>query len=108
MNVNNTSVSVYTKNNEDYICLTDMVSAKEGDSRAADVIKNWLRSVSAIEFMGTWEILYNPDFKVVEYDHFRKNSGVPSFTLSVNGWVESTNAIGIFSKSGKNGRYLCS
>lgn len=101
--VDNTPVSVYTKDNEDYICLTDMVSAKEGDSRAADVIKNWLRAVATIDYLGTWETLYNPNFKVVEYDHFRRSAGVPSFTLSVNGWVEATNAIGIFSKSGKNG-----
>jgi hypothetical protein len=101
--VENTPISVYTKDNEDYICLTDMVGAKEGDARAADVIKNWLRAVATIDYLGTWETLYNPDFKVVEYDHFRRNAGVPSFTLSVNGWVEATNAIGIFSKSGKNG-----
>ena len=101
--VNNTPVSVYTKDNEDYICLTDMSGAKEGDARAADVIKNWLRTVSTIEYLGTWETLYNPNFKVAEYDHFRRSAGVASFTLSVNGWVEATNAIGIFSKSGKNG-----
>ncbi|MEL1255105.1 KilA-N domain-containing protein [Flavobacterium sp. DGU38] len=103
MIVDSIPVSVYTKDNEDYICLTDMVSAKEGDARAADVIKNWLRSVSTIEYMGTWETLYNPNFKVVEYDHFRRSAGVPSFTLSINGWVEATNAIGVFSKAGKNG-----
>lgn len=101
--VDSIPVSIYTKDNEDYICLTDMVSAKKGDARAADVIKNWLRSIATIEFMGTWETLYNPNFKMVEYDHFRRSAGVPSFTLSVNGWVENTNAIGIFSKAGKNG-----
>lgn len=103
MFVDSTPVSICTMDNEDYICLTDMVSAKAGDARAADVIKNWLRSISTIEFMGTWETLYNPNFKVVEYDHFRRNAGVPSFTLSVNGWVEGTNAIGMFSKAGRNG-----
>ncbi len=50
-----------------------------------------------------WEGLYNPNFKVVEFDHFRKQAGLPTFTLSVSQWVEKTHAIGIFSKSGKTG-----
>lgn len=49
-----------------------MASAKEGDSRAADIIKNWIRNRYTIEFLGTWEVIHNPDFKVVEFDHFRK------------------------------------
>ena len=101
--VNNTDISVFTKNDEDYICLTDMVGAKEGDSRAADVIKNWIRNRGTIEFLGTWESLYNPNFKVVEFDHFKKEAGLPTFVLSVSNWVDKTNAIGIFSKSGKYG-----
>ena len=101
--VNNTSIAVFTKDTEDYICLTDMVKAKEGDARAADVIKNWIRNRSTIEFLGTWETLYNSNFKVVEFDHFKKEAGLPTFVLSVSGWVEKTNAIGIFSKSGKYG-----
>lgn len=49
-----------------------MASAKEGDSRSADVIKNWIRNRYTIEFLGTWEIIHNPNFKVVEFDHFRR------------------------------------
>lgn len=49
-----------------------------------------------------WESLYNPNFKVVEFDHFRKEAGLATFTMSVTNWVESTNAIGIFSRPGKN------
>jgi hypothetical protein len=101
--VENTDITVFTKDAEDYICLTDMVKAKDGDARAADVIKNWIRNRSTIEFLGTWETLYNRDFKVVEFDHFKKEAGLPTFVLSVTGWVEKTNAIGIFSKSGKYG-----
>ncbi|MET3046637.1 KilA-N domain-containing protein [Flavobacterium covae] len=101
--VDNTEISIFTKNSEDYICLTDMVGAKGDDSRAADVIKNWIRTRATIEFLGTWESMYNPNFKVVEFDHFRKEAGLPTFVLSVSNWVEKTNAIGIFSKSGKYG-----
>ncbi len=87
----------------DYICLTDMVRAKGGDARAADIIKNWIRSRTTIEFLGTWELLYNPNFKVVEFDHFRKEAGLPTFTMSVSNWVERTHAVGIVSKSGRYG-----
>lgn len=59
------------------------------------IIKNWIRNRSTIEFLGTWETLYNPNFKVVEFDHFKKEAGLPTFTMSVGNWVEKTNAIGI-------------
>lgn len=98
-----TEINIANFNNDDYICLTDMVKAKEDDARAADIIKNWIRTRGTIEFLGTWESIYNPNFKVVEFDHFRKVAGLPTFTLSVSQWVEKTDAIGIISKSGKNG-----
>lgn len=59
------------------------------------IIKNWIRNRSTIEFLGTWETLYNPNFKVVEFDHFKEEAGLPTFTMSVGNWVEKTNAIGI-------------
>ena len=90
-------------NSDDYICITDIVKLRTDDTRAADIIKNWLRTRSTIEFLGTWELLYNPGFKVVEFDHFRKQAGLPTFTLSVNGWIEATGAIGIKAKSGRYG-----
>ncbi len=101
--VQDINISITTINDNDYICLTDMAKAKDDESRAADIIKNWIRNRGTIEFLGTWESIYNPNFKVVEFDHFRKEAGLPTFTLSVNGWVEKTNAIGIFSKQGKYG-----
>ena len=101
--VQNIKIAITSINNEDYISLTDMVKAKDDDSRAADIIKNWLRNRGTLEFLGTWESIYNPDFKVVEFDHFRKEAGLPTFTMSVSNWVESTNAIGIISKQGKYG-----
>lgn len=63
----------------DYISLTDMAGAKGSESRAADIIKNWLRNRYTIEFLGIWEMIHNPDFKVVEFDHFRKQAGLPTF-----------------------------
>ena len=77
--VMNTNITVINYSDHDYISLTDMASAKDGDSRAADVIKNWIRNRYTIEFLGTWEMIHNPNFKVVEFDHFRMQAGLPSF-----------------------------
>ena len=90
--VQNILVTVSTKDTDDYICITDMVAAKSDNSRAADVIKNWIRSRSTLEFLGTWEQIYNPNFKVVEFDHFKQEAGLHTFTLSVTDWVKNTNA----------------
>ena len=88
---------------DDFICITDMAAARTGGSRASDVIKNWIRNRSTLEYLGTWEQIYNPNFKVVEFDHFKKQAGLPLFTLSVSDWVESTDAIGMYVKKGKYG-----
>ena len=101
--VQNTQINVLNFKEQDYISLTDMASAKEGDSSAADVIKNSIRSSYTIEFLGTWEIIHNPNFKVVKFDHFRKSAGLPSFVLSASEWIEQTNAIGIIVKKGRYG-----
>jgi hypothetical protein len=101
--VQSLTISVTYKNNNDYICLTDMAKAKEGEGRAADIIKNWIRNRSTLEFIGTWEQMNNPDFKVVEFDHFKSRAGLPTFVLSPSHWIEKTNAIGIFSKAGRYG-----
>jgi KilA-N domain len=96
-------VSVVSIENNDYICLTDIANSKEGDSRAADVIKNWIRTRTTLEFIGTWEQLYNPSFKVVEFDHFKMQAGLPSFVLSPGLWIQKTSAIGFLVKLGKQG-----
>lgn len=101
--VQNTQINVFHWEEQDYISLTDMASAKDGDSRSADIIKNWIRNRYTIEFLGTWEIIHNPNFKVVEFDHFRRNAGLPSFVLSASEWIERTNAIGIVVKKGRYG-----
>ena len=103
LKVQDVEISLATIDNEDYISLTDMAKGKNDEARAADIIKNWIRNRSTLEFLGTWEILYNPNFKVVEFDHFKKEAGLPIFTISVSNWVESTNAIGILSRKGKYG-----
>ena len=101
--VQNLPISISQINNEDYISLTDMAKGKEGDGRAADIIKNWIRTRSTLEFLGVWEQMNNPNFKVVEFDHFKSQAGLPSFVLSPGNWIEQTNAIGILVKLGKYG-----
>lgn len=101
--VNGTNVRVISVEGEDYICLTDMANGRNDESRAADIIKNWIRTRYTIEFLGTWELLHNADFKVVEFDHFAKQAGLPSFVLSATEWIEKTNALGLIVKKGKYG-----
>ena len=88
---------------DDYICITDMATAKSDSARAADVIKNWLRNRNTLEFLGTWEQIYNSDFKVVEFDHLKAEAGLHTFVLSASEWVDKTNAIGLFVKKGRYG-----
>ena len=101
--VQNVAVTIMSVDQNDYISLTDMAKARTDASRAADVIKNWLRSRTTLEFLGTWEIMYNPDFKVVEFDHFKSEAGLHTFTLSAKEWIEKTNAIGLYVQVGRYG-----
>ena len=96
--VNGITVTIFQANKNDYISLTDIAKSKDGDSRAADIIKNWIRNRGTIEFIGTWEQIHNPNFKVVEFDHFRMNAGLTSFVLSPGKWIDKTDAIGIVVK----------
>ena len=101
--VQDVPVTVMSIDQRDYISLTDMAKARTDAGRAADVIKNWLRARSTLEFLGTWEIMYNPDFKVVEFDHFKSEAGLHTFTLSAKEWIESTHAIGMSVQAGRYG-----
>ena len=101
--VQNIPITISFNDKEDFICITDIAAAKTGESRAADVIKNWLRSRSTLEFLGAWESMYNENFKVVEFDHFKQEAGLHTFVLSVSEWINKTNAIGVFVKRGKYG-----
>ena len=80
-----------------------MANAKRNEIRASDIIKNWLRNRYTIEFLGTWEMIHNPSFKVVEFDHFKMQAGLHSFVLSCSDWIERTNAIGIIVQKGRYG-----
>lgn len=101
--VQDVPVTVMQIDQNDYISLTDMAKARTDSARAADVIKNWLRTRSTLEFLGTWEVMYNPNFKVVEFDHFKSEAGLHTFTLSAKEWVEKTNAIGMYVQAGRYG-----
>lgn len=90
INVKDTEITIISVEEKDYISLTDMANAKECGSRAADIIKNWLRNRYTLEFLGTWEQINNPTFKVVEFDHFKTQAGLPSFVLSVSEWIKTT------------------
>ena len=92
-------ISIFRQNEQDYICLTDMVRGEEGSSH----IRNWMRNRNTVEFIGLWETIHNPNFKDVEFDRFRKEAGLNSFNLTPKKWIEATNAIGIISKSGRYG-----
>jgi len=96
-------ITVTQGDQDSFICITDIANAKVGETRAADVIKNWLRNRITLEFLGTWEQIYNPNFKVVEFDHFKSQAGLHTFTLSASEWIEKTGAIGLFVKKGKYG-----
>ena len=103
INVQDVPISISQQELDDYICITDIAKAKTGESRSADVVKNWLRNRNTLEFLGTWEMIYNPDFKVVEFDHFKSEAGLHTFVLSVAEWINKTNAIGLYVKRGKYG-----
>ncbi len=102
INVKGRDIVIFSQKDEDYICITDIARYKNSD-RTDDLIRNWLRNRNTIEYLGVWGQLNNPDFKPVEFDGFKKQAGLNSFTLTPRQWIEKTNAIGIISKSGRYG-----
>ena len=95
-------IGIYTEDfQNEYISLTDIARYKSDEPN--DAIKNWMRSRDTIEFLGLWEILNNENFKPVEFDGLKNEAGANAFTMSPKKWIESTNAIGIVSKSGRYG-----
>ncbi len=97
--VNEKLISIVKRDSEDYICLTDMLQAKDGGFFIAD----WLRNRNTLEFLSVWEKINNPGFNYGEFAIIRNQSGLNSFKVSVKEWTEKTNAIGIFSKAGRYG-----
>ena len=97
--VQNVEVNVTKVNNEDYICLTDMIKAKDGDFFVTD----WLRNRNTLEYLGIWENLYNPNFNYGEFATIRNQAGLNSFKISVKEFVSRTNAISLEAKAGRYG-----
>ena len=102
MKVKNSLVRVIRIGKVDYISLTDLARYKN-PIEPKDVIKNWLRAKTNIEFLALWEQMHNPNIKGVEIDTFKSEAGTHYFTMSPQRWIKETNAIGIISKSGNNG-----
>lgn len=100
--VKETEVRTVQVNGVDYICITDIAKYKN-PIEPKDVIKNWMRTRNTIEYLGLWEQLNNPYFKGVDFDPLLRDSGSNSFTMSPSRWIETTNAIGIISKTGSKG-----
>ena len=100
--VNGLVINLRREKGDEYISLTD-IARKKNPLEPKDVVKNWLRSKSTIEFLALWEKINNPDFKGVEIDSLLFQAGSNSFTLSPSKWVESTKAIGIITSTGKYG-----
>ncbi|MBX2978208.1 MAG: KilA-N domain-containing protein [Flavobacteriales bacterium] len=92
-------IAVLTERNEDFISLTDMLKAKDGDFFVSD----WLRNRNTVEFLSIWESVYNPDFNYGECATIKSQVGLNSYKLSVKDWVEKTNAIGLRASAGRYG-----
>jgi hypothetical protein len=97
--VKGTAVAVATRKEQDYISLTDMLRAKEGDFFIAD----WLRNRNTVEFLGVWERVHNPNFNYGEFATIRSQAGLNSYRISVQDWVEKTGAVGLSASAGRYG-----
>ncbi len=97
--VEDTEITIISVNDEDYISMTDMLKAKDGDF----FISDWLRNRNTVEFLGIWERIYNPDFNYGEYAIIRNQAGLNNYKISVKEWTAKTNAIGLKAKAGRYG-----
>jgi hypothetical protein len=99
INVIGTEITVTVFDDNDYICITDMLKAKDGDF----FISDWLRNRNTVEFLGIWEKIYNPSFNYGEYAIIKSKAGLNSYKISVKEWVQKTNAIGLKATTGRYG-----
>jgi hypothetical protein len=99
INVKGTEVTVLNKANKEYLSLTDMLKAKDGDF----FISDWLRNRNTVEFLSIWESVYNPDFNYGESAIIKSQAGLNNYKLSVKEWQEKTNAIGLLATAGRYG-----
>ena len=97
--VQNTEITIVTDNEQDYISLTDMARSQMQEH----IIFRWLSLKSTIEYIGEWEMLYNPHFNCTEFGTIKNMAGSNNFVLSVKTWIERTGAVGIISKAGRYG-----
>ena len=97
--VHGTNVTVLAAKDGDYISLTDMLRAKDGDF----FISDWLRNRNTVEFLGIWETVFNPNFNYGEFAIIKSQAGLNSYKISVKEWVEKTNAIGLRATAGRYG-----
>ena len=97
--VNDTEITVVSINSEDYISLTDMAHSQMQEH----IVFRWMSLKSTIEYLGEWEMLYNPNFNCTEFGTIRNSAGSNNFVLSVKAWIERTNAIGIVARAGRYG-----
>lgn len=100
--VSGIEITVFSIDQSDFISLTDIARYKDAE-HTDTIIQNWMRNRNTIELLGFWETIYNPNFKPLEFEGFRKQAGLNSFVMTPKRWIESTNAIGIISKSGRYG-----
>lgn len=99
IHVRGTEITVIHHEDDDFISLTDMLKAKDGEF----FISDWLRNRNTIEFLGIWETVHNPDFNSGEFAIIKSQAGLNSYKLSVKEWVEKTNAIGLRATAGRYG-----
>ncbi|MDO9225502.1 MAG: KilA-N domain-containing protein [Pseudomonadota bacterium] len=97
--VKGVEVAIATRHEQDYICLTDMLKAKDGDF----FISDWLRNRNTVEFLGIWERIYNPDFNYGEFATIKSQARLNSYKLSAKEWTEKTRAIGLYATTGRYG-----
>ena len=100
--VKNTEILIYTEKSNEFISLTDIARYRDAE-RSDYILQNWMRNRSTIEFIGLWETFNNPDFNSIEFDGIKNLSGSNSFALTPKRWIETTNAKGIVSKTGRYG-----
>jgi hypothetical protein len=94
-----TDITILTVEDKDYISLTDMLKAKDGDF----FISDWLRNRNTVEFLGIWEQIHNPAFNYGEFAIIKSQAGLNSYKISVKEWVKKTNAIGLRASAGRYG-----
>ena len=100
--VDGSAISIIKNQNEDYVSLTDMAKFKNPESTGL-VISHWLSTRFAVDFLGIWEQINNPDFNRTAFRNIRFDAGSNGYVLSVKQWIERTNAKGIVSSAGRYG-----